>query len=709
MHDARMHSDMLRMFINHHTFAFDAVFGEAASNQAVYQETAAPLVGRAVNDGVTATIMMYGQTGSGKTYTMSAIYEMVSRDLFGAITAASPGQRPGVSVSFVELAGDRCHDMLNRGKQVQLLTGRDGAVHPYPVAEITVNSADELLCFIRMACSLRATQATGVHDHSSRSHAVCRIFVHQQDDSDGHVEGMLQLVDLAGSEHRIDSAEHDAARRKEGAQINSSLAALKECVRCKAKRGGGFVPYRKSKLTHLLRACFEDTNPTVVIATVSPSSKDTEHSLNTIRHACIMDGQGTGALDPAPSCARGAVPQTIATASHVKCITTASHVTGGQVVRQHVGELDVTALARQRRAEKLADKGSGGGEGPGKWGEVPRAPQEEESITPAEAQRRRLQALRQAERRALKDLDSARLLQLEGARSVIGDDARQSRRLQRWGAAGPPLEVDDCGWQAGAGAFVGATGGVQGLHDTRSLSAEGPRSPGEPDELPPASCMGEQDLLLSPGIPGNASAARAPRIPSAGRRKPSASAGQEGGPVGAGPRETGIAREGEKNVAAGGGVEAAATLLGATAAERAAEVARRRERVERQKKEALQHKLEAKENKRERGALAVLTCHQNGAGTGHAGLRELEQEEARLEREMMDIAAEMKVPNLSAAKLFALKKSLAVCRAELLRLNRKSKAAVIRALSTLCSVAACTHTLVLRVRTSCCDLYLSYM
>ena len=35
-----------------------------------------------------------------------------------------------------------------------------------------------------------------------------------------------QLVDLAGSEHRIDSAEHGAARRKEAAQINSSLAGL---------------------------------------------------------------------------------------------------------------------------------------------------------------------------------------------------------------------------------------------------------------------------------------------------------------------------------------------------------------------------------------------------------------------------------------------------------------------------------------------------
>ncbi len=33
------------------------------------------------------------------------------------------------------------------------------------------------------------------------------------------------------------------------------------------------------------------TARTVIIVTVSPASKDTEHSLNSLRHACIMDGQ----------------------------------------------------------------------------------------------------------------------------------------------------------------------------------------------------------------------------------------------------------------------------------------------------------------------------------------------------------------------------------------------------------------------------------
>lgn len=37
-----------------------------------------------------------------------------------------------------------------------------------------------------------------------------------------------------GSEHRIDSMYHSGERRSEGAEINASLAALKDCIRAKA-------------------------------------------------------------------------------------------------------------------------------------------------------------------------------------------------------------------------------------------------------------------------------------------------------------------------------------------------------------------------------------------------------------------------------------------------------------------------------------------
>lgn len=63
IHDGRMHADMIHMFINHHFFTFDAIFGEKANNVQVYSGTAAPFIKAVVEDSATATVMMYGQTG----------------------------------------------------------------------------------------------------------------------------------------------------------------------------------------------------------------------------------------------------------------------------------------------------------------------------------------------------------------------------------------------------------------------------------------------------------------------------------------------------------------------------------------------------------------------------------------------------------------------------------------------------------------------
>lgn len=108
--------------------------------------------------------------------------------------------------------------------------------------------------------------------------------------------------------------------------------------------------------------------------------------------------------------------------------------------------------------------------------------------------------------------------------------------------------------------------------------------------------------------------------------------------------------------------------------DRAAEVARRREEAGKHKKLALERKLKEKEEKRGRGPLAVLTANKRAAAKS-AGSEELAEDEVRLEREIEDLLCKMRAPDVSAAKQFALKKTLAVCRAELLKLNRKAEAA----------------------------------
>ena len=99
-----------------------------------------------------------------------------------------------------------------------------------PTLEIVATNAAGLVSLIEYASALRATHATGVHDASSRSHAICRIGIQRATAEKGEA-GSLTLVDLAGSEQRIDTDKHDARRTKESAHINSSLMSLKDSVR----------------------------------------------------------------------------------------------------------------------------------------------------------------------------------------------------------------------------------------------------------------------------------------------------------------------------------------------------------------------------------------------------------------------------------------------------------------------------------------------
>ena len=105
----------------------------------------------------------------------------------------------------------------------------------------------------------------------------------------GHTEfSSLLLVDCAGSEWASDSSEHSAARRREGAEINASLHALKNCVRKhgeRMRRGkASHVPYRESLLTRILAPVFECADARLaVIGCVSPGAADAEHSIATLR------------------------------------------------------------------------------------------------------------------------------------------------------------------------------------------------------------------------------------------------------------------------------------------------------------------------------------------------------------------------------------------------------------------------------------------
>ena len=138
--------------------------------------------------------------------------------------------------------------------------------------------------------SLRTTHTTEANDTSSRSHAICQIFL--RDKQSAKLLGKLSLVDLAGSERGTDTKSHNTQRRTESAEINTSLLSLKECIRALGQQhqqkgaNKSHVPYRGSKLTLILKDCFTSAQArTTMIATVSPGASAADHSLNTLRYA----------------------------------------------------------------------------------------------------------------------------------------------------------------------------------------------------------------------------------------------------------------------------------------------------------------------------------------------------------------------------------------------------------------------------------------
>lgn len=159
VHDGRMHTDMRRHFMNHHQFVFDKVFDEKTNNDEVYKSAVAPLTRFAVVEGGYCTCLVYGQTGSGKTFSMSSIYIQAAEDVFAQLdSVGSRYDAPSVvSVSFIELAGDNCFDLLNGFNPAQLLSGVDGSVHAFPVVEPEVSCAEELAAMIAHGFGVRST------------------------------------------------------------------------------------------------------------------------------------------------------------------------------------------------------------------------------------------------------------------------------------------------------------------------------------------------------------------------------------------------------------------------------------------------------------------------------------------------------------------------------------------------------------------------
>lgn len=276
----------LTQYILQHVFYFDEVFGESCTNRDVYMKTTHPLIQHIFNGG-NATCFAYGQTGAGKTYTMigthqnPGLYALAAKDIFKQLEVSRPRRHLFVWISFYEIYCGQLYDLLNRRKRLFAREDSKHVVQIIGLRELQVDSVEFLLEVILKGSKERSTGATGVNADSSRSHAIIQI---QIKDSAKRTFGRISFIDLAGSERAADARDSDRQTKMEGAEINQSLLALKECIRA-LDQEHTHTPFRQSKLTQVLKDSFIGDAKTCMIANISPSHMATEHTLNTLRYA----------------------------------------------------------------------------------------------------------------------------------------------------------------------------------------------------------------------------------------------------------------------------------------------------------------------------------------------------------------------------------------------------------------------------------------
>lgn len=81
-----------------------------------------PIIPALLNDGI-VTCFAYGQTGSGKTYTMNGLQEQVVNQVYDQLP-----KNHNVTVSFFEIYGGRCYDLLNAKSPLTILEDKNNNI-----------------------------------------------------------------------------------------------------------------------------------------------------------------------------------------------------------------------------------------------------------------------------------------------------------------------------------------------------------------------------------------------------------------------------------------------------------------------------------------------------------------------------------------------------------------------------------------------------
>ncbi|XP_054746383.1 protein claret segregational [Anastrepha obliqua] len=275
-----------------HTFSFDHVFHPNSKQEDIF-EMVSPLIQSAL-DGYNICIFAYGQTGSGKTYTMDGIptnVGVIPRTVDLLFDSIKNYKRLGwdyeIRVTFLEIYNEVLYDLLSNDQkdmEIRMAKHNKNDIYVSNITQETVVTATRLRELMQVAKMNRATACTVGNERSSRSHAVTKIeLIGYHAEKNETSVGTINLVDLAGSE-----SPKTSIRMNETKNINRSLSELTNVILALLQKQD-HIPYRNSKLTHLLMPSLGGNSKTLMFINVAPFLDCFVESVKSLRFAASVN------------------------------------------------------------------------------------------------------------------------------------------------------------------------------------------------------------------------------------------------------------------------------------------------------------------------------------------------------------------------------------------------------------------------------------
>lgn len=296
------------------TYKFDQIYGSQADQNLIYSQIAHPLLLDFLR-GINVTVLAYGQTGTGKTYTMSGmdnnnkldensdiagIIPRLLGELFQNLSSNATSKNDYmVKISYLEIYNEELIDLLsnnnsnNRKLRIHEKTNANKvkSIGIQNLTEYTINNYNQGIKYLKMGLQKKKTSSTNLNETSSRSHTIFSVQLYQKISSSSSSENdneesvyrisKMNLVDLAGSEN----ISRSGSIVKEAGGINQSLLTLGRVINSLNEKKLLHIPYRESKLTHILQDSLGGNTKTTLIATISPAQVNLLETCSTLDYA----------------------------------------------------------------------------------------------------------------------------------------------------------------------------------------------------------------------------------------------------------------------------------------------------------------------------------------------------------------------------------------------------------------------------------------